>query len=86
MARLHLSQPLCRRIRSSIVMGSAASFGDVETTIMPHGLELPAPSSQLPARRALGALSLMGDRAWNSTRESWKLEAGSWKLTRIPSG
>src|SRR5215213_7050405 len=30
MARLHLSQPLCRRIRSSMVMGSAASFGDVE--------------------------------------------------------
>src|SRR4026208_1555587 len=29
MARLHLSQPLCRRIRSSIVMDSAASFGDV---------------------------------------------------------
>src|SRR6476620_4750242 len=26
MARLHLSQPLCRRIRSSIVMGSGASF------------------------------------------------------------
>ena len=46
MARLHLSQPLCRRIRSSIVMVRQPQTGIAETTIMPRS------SAMVPSFRA----------------------------------
>src|SRR6266550_5576061 len=90
MARLHLSQPLCRRIRSSIVMGSGASFAYLKTTIMTHGLELPAASSQLPASRLrtpsrpcpLLVTSLRNFALKELVAGSWKLEADTHSIPR----
>jgi hypothetical protein len=55
-------------------MGSAASFGDVETPIMPHGFQLPASSFQLRAReRVLFSLPLA---RYAARDESFVLVAG----------
>src|SRR3954451_14117981 len=47
MNRLHLSQLLCRRIRSSIVMFWQPLSRDLETVIMAHSDQLLPPGSRL---------------------------------------